>query len=79
MLERLPYQRPAETEDDEDGAQRQQCLFSRRRSLPIGDRAVPDVGLRNQEAIGGRDVAEERRVHMATPADVKAIVGAAEH
>ena len=40
---------------------------------------VPDVGLRNQEAIGGRDVAEERREHMAEPEDVKAIVDAEQH
>lgn len=37
---------------------------------------VPDVGLRNQEAIGGRNVSRDRLEHMAEPADVKAIVNA---
>ena len=40
---------------------------------------VPDVGLRNREAIGGRNVSSERLQHMAEPADVKAIVSAEEH
>jgi cytochrome c oxidase subunit 4 len=39
---------------------------------------VPDVGLRNQEAVGGRNVAEERLEHMAAPEDVKAMVAAEE-
>lgn len=39
---------------------------------------VPDVGLRNQEAIGGRSVSRDRLEHMAEPADVKAIVNAEE-
>jgi cytochrome c oxidase subunit 4 len=37
---------------------------------------VPDVGLRNVEALGGRNVADERLEHMAEPEDVKAIVEA---
>src|SRR5688572_18008782 len=40
---------------------------------------VPDVGLRNQEAIGGRDVAEERMEHMGQPEDVQAVVAAEQH
>jgi cytochrome c oxidase subunit 4 len=40
---------------------------------------VPDVGLRNREAIGGRNVSSERLQHMAEPSDVKAIVSAEEH
>ncbi len=40
---------------------------------------VPDVGLRNREAIGGRNVAEERQRHMAQPEDVKAVVAAEQH
>jgi cytochrome c oxidase subunit IV len=39
---------------------------------------VPDVGFRNQEAIGGRNVSSERLEHMAEPSDVKAIVSAEE-
>lgn len=35
---------------------------------------VPDVGLRNREALGGRNVSEERLQHMGSPADVEAMV-----
>jgi caa(3)-type oxidase subunit IV len=40
---------------------------------------VPDVGLRNVQAIGGRDVAEERRQRMGQPEDVEAVVAAEQH
>ena len=40
---------------------------------------VPDVGLRNYEALGGRRPSAERLKHMAEPEDVKAIIATEQH
>ena len=40
---------------------------------------VPDVGLRNRQALGGRVPSNDRLQHMAEPQDVEAIVEAEKH